>query len=181
MPGALTSVTVSKNLTSIGANAFQDCKELMSLMLPESVTDVGCNAFLNCVSLCAVAFNHSVSPVFIAWAIGNSRNRANWQYTPLKRLRNVVRLITVMTYGCKSINTLDPYGSKDVFKGCSSLTWYHRVLTKHLLCIISYNGQRSVLSHCKSYTFFVTSHAGLRNRGLDCCGGTHRMREWTSV
>ena len=35
--------------------------------------------------------------VFIAWAVGHSRNRANWHLTPLKRLRNVLRLITALS------------------------------------------------------------------------------------
>ena len=42
---------------------------------------------------------HSVPPLvsraaFIIWAVGSSRNRANWQLTIVKRARNVMRLIT---------------------------------------------------------------------------------------
>ena len=37
------------------------------------------------------------SEAFIAWAVGSSRNRANWQLTILKRMRNVLRLITSLS------------------------------------------------------------------------------------
>ena len=60
---------------------------------------------INCVHQCRssclntiedVALFVRTRPAFIAWAVGISRNRANWQLTTLKQSRNVLRLITVM-------------------------------------------------------------------------------------
>ena len=54
---------------------------------------------------------------FMAWAVGTSRNRDNWQLTTLKQSRNVLRLIAVFAAGRRgAIHTLDPYGAKEVFK-----------------------------------------------------------------
>ena len=40
----------------------------------------------------------SPPPSFIAWVVGNSRNRANWKLTTVKQLRNVLRLITTLSH-----------------------------------------------------------------------------------
>jgi len=62
-----------------------------------------------------------VSFAFIAWAVGSSRNRTNWQITILKRMRNVLRLITTLTWKRRDVSTLDPRGKKRVFMGCAGL------------------------------------------------------------
>ena len=94
----LTSLTFPESLTSIGKRAFFGCSGLTSLTLPHTLTSVGRCAFCNCKNITSVVFRPPVSRAFIAWSVGNSRKRANWQLTTLKRLRNVLRLVTAFAF-----------------------------------------------------------------------------------
>ena len=114
----ITSLVLPNSLTSIGSSAFNGCSGITSLTLPDSVTRVGAyafcnctyittlelpaaynsmechiNAFKNCPRLNTITVRPRVPPAFLIWAVGNSRNRANWQLTTLKRLRNVLGII----------------------------------------------------------------------------------------
>jgi len=53
---------------------------------------------------------------FIAWAVGRSRNRTNWHLTTVKRLRNVLAIITTMALERRDITTVDPGRNKIVFE-----------------------------------------------------------------
>ena len=53
-----------------------------------------------------VVFRPRASPAFIAWAVGGSRNRANWQLTTLKQLRNVLGLITALTLERRDVDEI---------------------------------------------------------------------------
>ena len=55
---------------------------------------------------------------FFAWAVGSMRNSANWQVTTVKHIRGVVHLITAFALERRHVSTLDPDGTKRVFKGC---------------------------------------------------------------
>jgi hypothetical protein len=69
-----------------------------------------------------------VSPVFFAWAIGNSRNRKNWQLTTLKQTRNVLYLLTVMACDRPPEVVVDPLEIKfagNVFENCPLLGKEH--------------------------------------------------------
>ena len=46
---ALTSVTISDKVTTIGTNAFYGCSGLTSMTIPASVTTIGNDAFKNCI------------------------------------------------------------------------------------------------------------------------------------
>lgn len=50
----ITSVTIPDGVTSIGASAFGNCKELTSVSIPESVTRIGSRAFSGCSSLTSI-------------------------------------------------------------------------------------------------------------------------------
>ena len=43
-------------------------------------------------------YHPSPPPSFIAWSVGSSRNRDNWQLTTVKQLRNVLSLITTFAH-----------------------------------------------------------------------------------
>ena len=53
-PGAFAAYTIPNSVTSIGENAFYDCRSLTSVTIPDSVTSIGNNAFGGCVSLTSV-------------------------------------------------------------------------------------------------------------------------------
>ena len=55
------------------------------------------------------------------WAVGSSRNRANWQLTTLKQSHNVLHLITALALESRDAASVDPGGKKYVFYGCKGL------------------------------------------------------------
>ena len=100
------------------------CSGLTSLTLPHVLTTVGYKCFWGCKGLTSVVFRPPVSRgAFIAWAVGSSRNRANWQLTTVKRLRNVLRFVTVLVMWSRDVATVDPDGSRRVFMDCTGLKW----------------------------------------------------------
>ncbi len=52
--GIITSVTLSEQITNIGANAFKGCTQLQEATIPFSVTSVGGAAFAGCPKLASV-------------------------------------------------------------------------------------------------------------------------------
>jgi len=127
----LTSVTLPHALVNVGKAAFEGCTALTSVTLPHALVNVGKSAFRDCTALTSVAFRPPVSRgAFIAWAVGSSRNRTNWALTTVKRLRNVLRLVTALVLERRDVVSLDPDGSGKVFKGCPC-------------CVIEYDGEDS--------------------------------------
>merc|ERR1712032_1445816 len=107
----LTSLTLPDALTTVGNSVFRACIGLTSLSLPHSLVNVRHKAFGSCTRLTSVVFRPRVSGVsgaFIAWAVGSSRNRTNWHLTVVKRLRNLLRRITVLALEPRDISTVDP-------------------------------------------------------------------------
>ena len=78
-------------------------------------------AFQDCTGLASVVFAPRVPTAFIAWAVGSSRHRTNWQLTTLKQTRNVLHLITQLALERRDIRSVDRSGEKRVFGGCTGL------------------------------------------------------------
>ena len=89
----LTSVTLPHGLGNVDKDAFVDC-------------NVNKDAFVGCNALVSVVLRPPVSRAFIAWCVGNSRNRVNWQATTVQRLRNVLRLITDLAMKSRDVTDL---------------------------------------------------------------------------
>ena len=53
--------------------------------------------------------------------MGSSRQRANWHLTVVKRLRNVLGLITAFTVDRRDVRAEDPEGRQELFRGCVGL------------------------------------------------------------
>ena len=59
----LTSVTIGNSVTSIGYSAFEGCSKLTSVTIPNSVTSIGDNAFYYCKGLTTVTIPNSVTSI----------------------------------------------------------------------------------------------------------------------
>ena len=100
-PKALTTVTIQKGVTTIGAWAFTGCNGLKSVIIPEGVTFIGHGAFQDCGGLVSVTIPSSVKII------------------QGKIFKDCRELKSVMTLG----ERLE--ASKDVFDGCSNLKSIH--------------------------------------------------------
>ncbi len=60
---SLTSVVISKGVTSIGEYTFASCSGLTSIVLPNSVTSIGDFAFADCSALTSIVFPNSVTSI----------------------------------------------------------------------------------------------------------------------
>jgi hypothetical protein len=59
----LTSVTIPADVTSIGGSAFHSCNELSAVMIPSSIRNIGEWAFANCYALKSVTIPSNVESV----------------------------------------------------------------------------------------------------------------------
>jgi Flp pilus assembly protein protease CpaA len=59
-------VTIGNSVTSIGYQAFYNCRGLTSVTIPNSVTSIGSLAFANCTSLTSITIPNSVTSIWDA-------------------------------------------------------------------------------------------------------------------
>ena len=125
----LTSLTIPDGITSIGHQAFYGCTRLTSLTLPNSLTDLGTDAFARCRDLTSVVLGLRLPPAFLAWVVGSSRSRDNWQLTSLKQLRNVLRLIVTFVVERRELtddlNERSVFGCMNMMQGFPTLLLHH--------------------------------------------------------
>ena len=60
---SLTSITIPDSVTYIGFRAFKSCSSLTSVTIPDSVTEIGDAAFLHCKNLISVVIGDSVNSI----------------------------------------------------------------------------------------------------------------------
>ena len=70
----ITSITIPNSVTSIGAQAFQNCSSLTSISIPDSVTSIGQYAFADCTSLTSATVEATTPPTLGSNAFAISKN-----------------------------------------------------------------------------------------------------------
>ena len=115
------SVTIGDGVTSIGTNAFIDCKSLKDVEIPASVTSIGAGAFANCSSLTNIVIPDSVTGISNAVFGGCS------SLTNIVIPDNVTSIGDNAFSGCNSLTKIEFPDSltsigEGAFMDCSSLT-----------------------------------------------------------
>ena len=116
----LSRVVIPASVTDIGRCSFSHCVSLSQVLLPSGVKSIGDEAFRGCVKISELDLPYSngqenviigsnvffqcrnVKPVhrpafslsFVVWALGQSKNRDNWQTTGIQYMRNILGKIT---------------------------------------------------------------------------------------
>ena len=117
----LTGIIIGTNVTSIGANAFMDCRGLTAVTIPDNVTTIGANAFLGCINLNKVLLSSNVTNM------GSEVFGFCSSLSDVKIPHGVTTLGDATFYSCTSLASLVLPSSvtnigANVFYFCTSLT-----------------------------------------------------------
>ena len=139
---------IPNSVTSIGVNAFSNCKGLISIEIPNSVTSIGDSAFNGCTNLISIEIPNSIKSirsytfgectkltnVVIPNSVTNIEGSAFYNCTSLESIV-IPNSVTSIEYGafaqCKSLTSVtwnavkcsDFYNYDDApFYGCTNIT-----------------------------------------------------------
>ncbi len=118
---SLTKVVIGEGITTIGNEAFYDCKGLTSVDIPNTVTSIGENAFYNCISLSSVDIPNSVT------SIGKSAFSDCEGLTSVTIPNSLTSLENYVFYYCKKLTSVTIPNSvtsigQAAFYNCKGLT-----------------------------------------------------------
>lgn len=117
---AVKSVVVEDGMENIGAAAFANCTNLVSITLPDSVTRIGMGAFISCSSLTDITLPEGIISI------------ENYTFKSCTSLESITIPESVTTikmgafYGCESLTSVTiPVAMESIgnnaFNGCSNL------------------------------------------------------------
>ena len=121
IPETVSYSGVTYNVTSIGENAFKNCKGLTSVTIPNSVTSIGEYAFYKCSGLTSVTIGNSVT------SIGGSAFDGCSSLTSVTIPNSVTSIGSHAFNGCSGLTSVAIPNSvtsieSSAFHGCSGLT-----------------------------------------------------------
>ncbi len=117
----INKVVIQPGVTSIGGDAFSECKNLTSITIPEGVTSIGDNAFVGCSSLTSITIPEGVTIIEWGTFLGCSSLKSI-------TIPEGVTIIGDKAFrGCSSLTSITiPEGVTSIgagaFRDCSSLT-----------------------------------------------------------
>jgi hypothetical protein len=113
----LTSVIFPNGVTSIGPNAFKDCRSLASVTIPNGMTSIGGGAFYDCRRLASVTIPNSVT------SIGNSAFAGCYRLAYATIPNSVTSIGNSAFAGCALTSVAIPYLvtsiERNTFSGCA--------------------------------------------------------------
>ena len=118
---SLTKVIIGEGITTIGNEAFYNCKGLTSVDIPNTVTSIGEDAFYNCISLTSVDIPNSVT------SIRKSAFSDCEGLTSVTIPNSVTSIEDFVFYYCKKLASVDIPNSvtsigQSAFYNCKGLT-----------------------------------------------------------
>ena len=137
-----TYMSIPRKVTSIGYEAFYNCKSLTSVTIPNSVTSIGYEAFYNCKNLTSVTIPNSVTSIgsgafagcyfekknFINNSLLDAEANSYWDATIVDSRKDgfVIKDGTLLEYTGNDASVTIPNSVTSIgsyaFRGCSSLT-----------------------------------------------------------
>lgn len=127
IPSQITYKGKSVAVTAILRNAFEDCSQITSIIVPAGVGSIGDYAFRNCTGLTSIKLPLKI----IGIGTGAFYNCCSLIYVELPQIKNTwggyEKLYSDMFYGCSSLvyvmipSTIEGIEER-VFNGCTSLT-----------------------------------------------------------
>ena len=121
IPNQVTFNGTLFSVTSIEKNAFIDCSDLSSVIIPQNVTSIGNSAFYGCSGMASITIPDAIT------SIGNSVFYGCSSLTSITIPDNVLSIGNSAFYGCSGMasitipNAITSIGNS-AFYGCSSLT-----------------------------------------------------------
>lgn len=145
-PASLIRVTVLEGCTSIGDNAFNNCRTVREIVLPEGITKIGYRAFRNCVLLRSISLPSSTKSIgdsaFLGCvslngvSLGDGLEDMGVQiFMHCISLESIslpesITSVPASTFdGCKALESIEwsediESIGKNAFRGCTSLTTF---------------------------------------------------------
>ena len=125
----LTTLSLGKNIKTIGDYAFDDCRNLKNVTIPQSVTSIGYEAFCQCISLETLSFGEKSFGENIETNITTIGDYAFDYCIALKSVTIPQSVTSIGKHafdGCHSLDSLAINGAiesmgKQAFDGCISL------------------------------------------------------------
>jgi len=123
IPSSIVVEGKTYNVTSIGDNAFQNCKSLITMVIPDSVTSIGQYAFHLCSSLTSIVLPDNIT------SIENSTFKECSSLMSIEIPNSVISIGDGAFGNCSSLTSIVVPSSVTnigyyVFVGCNSLTIY---------------------------------------------------------
>ena len=132
IPETVVSNRASYLVTSIGKNAFFDCKSLTSITLPDSIKSIGFGAFMSCESLSKITLPNSVKSI------------EGYAFYRCESLTEITIPSSVKSLGhdvfsnCISLKTITYNGTQEKWKKVKKDTlsdkWITGILAKFVQC-----------------------------------------------
>lgn len=123
----LMSITISNGVTSIGFAAFENCYKLTDITIPDSVTNIGRAAFANCKSLTDITIPGSVTLIgyqtfMDCTSLANVTISEGVTSIEYDAFSGCTSLTEITIPGSVTLILTDTFSQQNAFSGCINLT-----------------------------------------------------------